>query len=94
MSSLTQAIPGTNMREILARVKISEVYYTLTGKEPRRVGSDAWRGAAVWRGGDGANVSLNDTRNVWYDFAANEGAEFWTSSFASGVALAKMRCDG
>ena len=73
MSSLTQAIPGTNMREILARVKISEVYYTLTGKEPRRVGSDAWRGAAVWRGGDGANVSLNDTRNVWYDFAANEG---------------------
>ena len=72
MSSLTQAIPGS-MAEILARVKISEVYYALTGKQPRRVGSDAWRGAAVWRGGDGLNVSLNDTLNVWHDFTANEG---------------------
>jgi hypothetical protein len=54
-------------------VKISEVYYALTGKQPRRVGSDAWRGAALWRGGDGLNVSLNDTRNVWHDFTANEG---------------------
>jgi hypothetical protein len=61
------------MAEILARVKISEVYYALTGKQPRRVGSDAWRGAAVWRGGDGLNVSLNDTWNVWHDFTANEG---------------------
>ena len=72
MSSRTQAIPG-GMAEILARVKISEVYFALTGKQPRRVGSDAWRGAAVWRGGDGRNVSLNDTRNVWHDFTANEG---------------------
>jgi hypothetical protein len=54
-------------------VKISEVYCLLTGKQPRRVGSDAWRAAAVWRGGDGLNVSLNDTRNVWRDFTANEG---------------------
>lgn len=68
MSSLTQAVPGTAMAEILARVKISEVYYVLTGKQPQRVGSDAWRGPAVWRGGDGLNVSLNDTRNLWHDF--------------------------
>jgi hypothetical protein len=61
------------MAEILARVKISEVYYVLTRKQPRRVGSDAWRGPAVWRGGDGLNVSLNDTRNLWHDFTANEG---------------------
>jgi hypothetical protein len=73
MSSLTQAIPGARLPEILARVKISEVYCVLTGKQPRRVGSDAWRATAVWRGGDGPNVSLNDTRNVWHDFATNEG---------------------
>ena len=73
MSSLIRAVPGTTMAEILARVKISEVYYVLTRKQPRRVGSDAWRGPAVWRGGDGLNVSLNDTRNLWHDFTANEG---------------------
>jgi len=73
MSGLTRAIPGTTMAEILARVKISEVYSVLTGKQPQPVGPNAWRGPAVWRGGDGHNVSMNDTRNVWHDFTANEG---------------------
>jgi hypothetical protein len=52
MSSLTGVIPATSVAEILARVKISEVYYVLTGKQPRPVGPNAWRGPAVWRGGD------------------------------------------
>ena len=73
MSSLIRAVPGTTMAEILARVKISEVYSVLTGKQPRPVGLNAWRGPAVWRGGHGHNVSLNDVRNVWHDFTANEG---------------------
>jgi hypothetical protein len=71
MSSLTQA--RTNASEILARVKISEVYHALTGTQPRRVGEDAWRGPAVWRGGDGLNVSLNGARGLWHDFATGEG---------------------
>ena len=73
MSDLTRAIPRPTMDEILARVKISEVYSVLTGKQPRPSGPNAWRGPAVWRGGDGHNVSLNDTRNIWHDFTANEG---------------------
>ena len=85
MSSLTQAIPGS-MAEILARVKISEVYSVLTGKQPQPVGPNAWRGPAVWRGGDGHNVSMNDTRNVWHDFTANEGGGSWTSWFVSAAA--------
>jgi hypothetical protein len=27
----------------------------------------------MWRGGDGFNVSLNDTRSVWHDFTTDEG---------------------
>jgi hypothetical protein len=73
MSNLKPPVQGTSVAEILARVKISEVYCVLTEKRPRPVGPNSWRGPAVWRGGDGHNVSLNDTRNVWHDFTANEG---------------------
>jgi hypothetical protein len=73
MSSLTGPVSGAIVDNVLARVKISEVYRTLTGKQPKKAGADTWRATAVWRGGDGPNVSLNDTRNVWLDFVSNEG---------------------
>src|SRR5207247_569616 len=38
-----------------------------------RTGRDTARMPASWRGGDGLNVSLDDSRGVWHDFAANEG---------------------
>jgi hypothetical protein len=47
---------------------ISEVWARLGGG-PLRHG----RGRAFWRGGEGFNVSLDDQKNVWHDFVANEG---------------------
>jgi hypothetical protein len=58
---------------ILRDVKITQVYVTLTGKTPRRTGTDTARGQAVWREGDGFNVSLDDSRGVWHDFKTDEG---------------------
>lgn len=58
---------------ILSSVRISQVYHALTGVEPRRTGRDAWRAPAAWRGGDGLNVSGDDSRGVWHDFVSDEG---------------------
>jgi hypothetical protein len=59
--------------EVLTRVKISRVYHMLTGIEPRKTGNGKYRAAALWRKGDGLNVSLDDAKGVWHDFATNEG---------------------
>jgi hypothetical protein len=59
--------------DLLAQVRISSVYEALTGKKPRRTGADTWRAPAAWRGGDGFNVSLDDSRGVWHDFVTDEG---------------------
>jgi hypothetical protein len=37
--------------DILACIKISEVYRALTGVDVHRVGRDTWRAPATWRGG-------------------------------------------
>ena len=54
--------------DVLACVKISEVYRALGGPELRGM-----RGPAFWRGGDGLNVSLDDARGVWHDFRDDSG---------------------
>lgn len=54
--------------DVLARVKISDVYAALSGSKLRKN-----RGPAFWRGGDGFNVSLDDGRGVWHDFTTDEG---------------------
>jgi hypothetical protein len=54
--------------EILEHVRISDVYRELGGPELRGM-----RGPAFWRDGDGLNVSLEDSRGVWHDFATDEG---------------------
>jgi hypothetical protein len=61
------------VNEVLAGTKISQVYRALTGREPRRTGSETLRAVAVWRDGDGFNVSLDDTRGLWHDFTTGEG---------------------
>jgi hypothetical protein len=63
----------TTASDVVSHVRISEIYRALGGIEPHRTGRDAWRGPAFWRGGEGLNVSMNDTRGVWHDFAADEG---------------------
>jgi len=74
MSSLPDGVPVRKYaRDILARVKISQVYKSLTGIEPRRTGLDTCRGPAVWRGGDGRNVSMDDSRGIWHDFRDDTG---------------------
>lgn len=73
MSILSQARPHGRANEIIANVKISDVYHALTAKAPRRTGPDRWRATAAWRGGDGLNVSLDDTRGLWHDFTTDEG---------------------
>jgi len=45
---------------------------TRSRKEPRRTGSQVWRAAAVWRGGDSLNVSVDNGRGVWHDFTTGE----------------------
>ena len=64
--------PSTS-QDIIGSVHIREIYQELTGQKPRRTGADTWRGPAVWRGGDGLNVSLDDSRGIWHDFATDEG---------------------
>ena len=59
--------------DVLACIKISEVYRALTGVDVHRVGRDTWRAAATWRGGDGLNVSGDDSRGVWHDFVSDAG---------------------
>jgi len=54
--------------DVLSAVKITEVYRASGGPELRH-----GRGTAFWRGGDGLNVSLNDARGTWYDFATGDG---------------------
>jgi hypothetical protein len=58
---------------VVAAVRITDVYHALTGARPRRTGPHTARGPAVWRGGVRPNVSLDDARGVWHDFAAGEG---------------------
>src|SRR5690348_3829959 len=73
MTGTDQARPTGRVDKILAGIKISQVYHALAGKEPRRAGSDNWRAVAVWRGGDGFNVSMDDVRGLWHDFTTDEG---------------------
>lgn len=73
MTSISSERQSVRAPEIVASVKISNVYRALTGKEPRRAGPGTWRAQAVWRGGDGFNVSMNDARRVWHDFTTDEG---------------------
>ena len=55
-------------RELLDRASILEVWASLGGG-PLRHG----RGVAFWRDGDGFNVSLDETKNVFFDHAHGEG---------------------
>lgn len=73
MTNISSESQSVRAREIVASAKISNVYRALTGKEPRRAGPGTWRAPAVWRGGDGFNVSMDDARRVWHDFTADEG---------------------
>lgn len=73
MTTTSRLHPTGHVHRILAGTKISQVYHALVGKEPRRTGSSTFRAAAIWREGDGHNVSLDDARGLWHDFAANEG---------------------
>lgn len=59
--------------DVVAKVRISELYRALTGAEPRRTGTDRWRAVAEWRGGNGFNVSLDDERGLWHDFVTGAG---------------------
>ncbi len=71
---ITPSDGGRKVEEILSRVRISEVYKSLTGAEPRRAGRDTWRGPAAWRGGDSPDsVSGDDARGVWHDFPTDQG---------------------
>src|SRR5262245_49645268 len=54
--------------DILSRVCISDVWRGLGGGELRH-----GRGRAFWRGGDGYNVALDDTRGVWWDYRDGDG---------------------
>ena len=56
------------VQQAVASVRISQVWAELGGG-PLRNG----RGKAFWRNGDGANVSINDQKNTWHDFARNTG---------------------
>ena len=55
-------------REVLDRASIANAWTSLGGG-PLRYG----RGAAWWRDGDGHNVSLDESKGVWYDHARSEG---------------------
>jgi hypothetical protein len=58
-----------NIAEIKERANICEVFVALGGEMRGR------RGKAFWRGGDGVNVSLDESSGLWHDFAAGEGGD-------------------
>lgn len=41
--------------------------------ESRNIKVKGGRCAAIWRGGDGRNVSIDTSKNCWYDHKENEG---------------------
>ncbi len=49
-------------REMVAGVRITDVWRALGGGDLRRGRGQAW-----WRDGDGWSVSVDDRRGVWYD---------------------------
>ncbi len=55
-------------RDLIEYSSITDVWQALGGG-PLRYG----RGAAWWRDGDGHNVSLDESKGVWYDHARSEG---------------------
>lgn len=65
----------TRAPEILGGVRISGVYQALTGVGRRPTGQDPSRAAAIWRAGDGFNVSMDDARDLWHDLTTGEGGE-------------------
>ncbi len=64
----TPNLPWSRPTDIISAVKISDVYRALGGGELHHE-----RGRAFWRDGQGFNVSLNDKRGVWHDFATGDG---------------------
>ena len=50
---------------------VSEIAAVLTGVKPRRM-DNSYRMPAAWRGGDGLNVGLDDSRGCWHDVATGE----------------------
>jgi len=61
MTSITHSEPTAE--EILSRTTISQVWIALGGDPPK--GS---RAKAFWRKSRDPNVSVNDTKNCWFDF--------------------------
>src|ERR1017187_2521263 len=73
MTIISSARPPGRVNEVLASIKISQVYRALGGPELRRSAHDRYRGRAWWRDGDGPSISLDDARGLWHDFPTGEG---------------------
>ena len=58
--------------ELISQVRLSDVYTALIGTKPRRTGRNTSRGPATWRGGEGFNVALDDSRGTWYDHVTGD----------------------
>lgn len=59
---------GNTAADVVGAIRISELYQALTGAKPRSTGACKYRARAVWRDGNGLNVSLDDSRGTWFDF--------------------------
>ena len=55
-------------RDLLARTSITDVWAALGGDDLRH-----GRGKAFWRDGDGDNIAVNESKNVFFDHAWGEG---------------------
>jgi hypothetical protein len=58
---------------VVSAVRISDIYQALTGVTPKRIGRDRYRGPAPWRDGNGLNVAMDDSKNVFHDFVDDSG---------------------
>jgi hypothetical protein len=54
--------------DFLIKISIADVWKALGGGEIRHK-----RSRGFWRNGDGWNISIDQTKNCWYDFAASQG---------------------
>jgi hypothetical protein len=64
---------ASRAQDIIASVRIADVWEQLGGPRLRKTGADTYRGRAWWRDGAGENVSLYNSRGGFHDFVTDAG---------------------
>ena len=67
-SNLNSERSPASLADLISSIQITEVWVALGGGALRH-----GRGRAFWRDGDGFNIALSETKQVWHDHRDNRG---------------------